>query len=187
MAKKFTVNNKISISEELHLQKIKLQDHSVLYDLMKRIYPPAYIDYWKDDGEWYVNDLYNIKNLGKELLEENSDYFFVHLEKKIIGIIRIVYGLDTHYEKDDNYVKLHRLYLDQTIQNKGLGYKIMTWLIESSKEKGYKNLWLEVMEQQQQALHFYQKLDFYEVDKVLIDFPLVFDEYRGMFKMVKRL
>ena len=187
MAKKFTDNNKIPISKELHLQKIKLQDHSVLYDLMKRIYPPAYIDYWKDDGVWYVNDLYNKENFEKELTEEKSDYFFVVLEDHIIGIIRIVYGINTYYKTDDNYVKLHRLYLDQTIQNKGLGYKIMIWLIESSKEKGYKNLWLEVMEKQHQALHFYQKLGFYEVDKVLIDFPLVFDEYRGMFKMVKNI
>ena len=187
MAKKFTVNNKISISEELHLQKIKLQDYSVLYGVMKKIYPPAYIDYWKDDGVWYVNDLYNKENFKKELTEEKADYFFVVLEDHIIGIIRIVYGINTDYKTDDNYVKLHRLYLDQTIQNKGLGYKIMIWLIESSEEKGYKNLWLEVMEKQQQALYFYEKLGFYEVDKVLIDFPLVFDEYRGMFKMVTNI
>ncbi len=187
MDKKYSEGKFTQVSEEIRLKPIFLENHHELYTLMKRIYPPAYIDYWKDDGEWYVNDLYNIDNLKKELKEENTEYFFVFLKKTVIGIMRIVYGVDTNYQKDSSYIKLHRLYLDQTIQNKGIGYKLMKWLIESSREKGYKKLWLEVMDKQHQALHFYRKLGFVEVDKVYIPFELIFDEYRGMFKSVKEL
>lgn len=177
----------IPVSKHIKLKEITLEAHKELYDLMCRIYPPAYINYWEDDGVWYVNDLYNIENLKKELQEKDADYFFVILEEKTIGIMRVVWNLDTHYQKDKNYVKLHRLYLDQTIQNRGIGYQLMQWLIQISTEKGYKKLWLEVMDKQHQALHFYQKLDFKEVDKVFIEFPLVYKEYRGMYKMVKDL
>lgn len=170
MAKKYTNDKqRISISEELSLRNIKKEDSSILYALMQRIYPPAYLDYWKDGGKWYVNDLYNVDNIQKELSEENTDYFFVLLEGNIIGIMRLVYGLDINYEKDIDYVKLHRLYLDQNIQNKGIGYQIMTWLIHFSKEKGYPKLWLEVMEKQHQAVHFYRKLNFTTVDKVTVE------------------
>ncbi|MEQ6124452.1 GNAT family N-acetyltransferase [Pseudotenacibaculum sp. MALMAid0570] len=186
MDKKLT-KDKQTISKELQLQRILEKDHENLYALMKRIYPPAYINYWQDNGDWYVNDLYNINNLKKELKEENTDYFFVLLNNQCIGIMRIVWNLDTHYLNDKNYVKLHRLYLDQTIQNKGIGYQLMSWLINKAKQEGYKKLWLEVMEKQSQALYFYQKLGFKEVDKVFIDFPLVYNEYRGMYKMVKIL
>ena len=79
------------------------------------------------------------------------------------------------------------MYLDQTIQNKGIGYQVMSWLIDLASLKGYKKLWLEVMEKQEQALHFYKKLGFKEVDKVSVPFPLLIDEYRGMYITEKKL
>ena len=184
MVKRSTEDNSIHISDDIHLRPISNEDSELLYHLMKRIYPPAYIDYWQDDGSWYVDSLYNKDNIQKEFSEENTLYSFVYYKSQLIGIIRLVYHLNTDYKLDKNYVKLHRLYLDQSIQNKGIGYKIMSWLINHSSQKGYTYLWLEVMEKQPQALHFYQKLGFEIVDKVYLDFPLLYDDYRGMYKAV---
>lgn len=187
MDKKYTGGNEIGVSKSISLKRILMKDHRQLYALMKRIYPPAYIDYWKDQGKWYVSDVYSKANLQKELKEENSDYFFVCYEEKVIGILRIVYGIDTHYEADENYAKLHRLYLDQNTQNQGVGYQLMVWLLRAVKEKGCSVLWLEVMEKQDQALYFYQKLGFKKTDKVFLKFPLIHETYRGMYKMEKEL
>lgn len=162
-----------------------MEDQPVLYKLMQRIYPPSYKNYWEDKGNWYVNDLYTIENVQKELSEENTEYFFVVLDENIIGILRIVYGVDMYHNKDKNYVKLHRLYLDQTIQNRGVGKQLMLWLMDKVKAEGYPKMWLDAMEKQPQALHFYKKMGFEIVDKVFLDFPMMFPEYRGMFKMVK--
>ncbi|MDT7831362.1 GNAT family N-acetyltransferase [Flavobacteriaceae bacterium S356] len=177
----------MKISETIYLKSITEHDLDDLRTLMDKIYHPAYINYWKDKGDWYVSDLYNEENLHQELQENEADYFFILLKDVIIGIMRTVWNLDTNYQPDKNYVKLHRLYIDQEIQNKGIGKKIMSWLIKTATEKGYKKLWLEVMEKQHQAVHFYKKLDFTEVDKVMVDFPLLYDNYRGMYKMVKEL
>jgi len=187
MNKKHSSKDTIQISEDLQLRAILIEDQKELYALMQRIYPPAYIDYWKDDGNWYVNDLYTIENVQKELSEENTNYYFALLDKKIIGILRIVYGVDMYHNHDQNFVKLHRLYLDQTIQNRGVGKRLMLWLIDKITQEGYPKIWLDAMEMQPQALHFYKKLGFEIVDKVFLDFPLLIDEYRGMFKMEKTL
>lgn len=187
MEMKFIEGKDLKISETLYLKEIRKEDSEKLYNLMKRIYHPAYENYWKDNGEWYVNGLYNKENIYKELDEKHADYFFVIFKGSNIGIIRTVRGLNTNYQIDTSYVKLHRLYLDQEIQNQGLGKIIMNWLIDDATKKGYKKLWLEVMEQQQQAFHFYKKLGFTEVDKVDLDFPLLFDKYRAMYKMTKEL
>ena len=177
----------IQVSEHIVLKKISIEDQSQLFALMKRIYPPAYTDYWQDNGDWYVNSLYTIENVKEELEEEETDYYFVVFDEMIIGIMRIVYHIDMYHNKDKNYVKLHRLYLDQTIQNKGIGKQLMMWMIQKVQEEGYSKIWLDAMEMQPQALHFYQKLGFEIIDKVSLDFPLLIDEYRGMFKMVREL
>mgnify|MGYP000513017261 CR=1 FL=1 len=178
---------RITISNELALQTIEIENQKELYALMKKIYPPAYSDYWQDKGNWYVNDLYTLKNVQKELSEEDAKYYFVILENQVIGIFRIVYHVNPYNEKDESFVKLHRLYLDQTAHNKGIGKQLMKWLMDKVKKEGYPNLWLDAMEQQPQALHFYRKLGFEIIDKVQLPFPLLFDEYRGMFKMIKKM
>jgi ribosomal protein S18 acetylase RimI-like enzyme len=180
-------NDCIRISDTLQLRPISIEDQKELYALMKRIYPPAYIDYWKDNGNWYVNSLYTFENVQKELSEENTRYYFVLLDNKIIGILRIVYEVDMYHNNDKSFVKLHRLYLDQNIQNRGVGKQLMHWLLNKVQQEGYPKIWLDAMEMQPQALHFYKKLGFEIVDKVSLDFPLLIDEYRGMFKMVKIL
>lgn len=177
----------LNITEDIQLQPISLEDQSELYDLMKRIYPPAYQHYWQDGGNWYVNDLYTLKNVQKELEEKDTDYYFVIFKNQIIGIFRIVYQVDPYNQKDESFVKLHRLYLDQTIQNKGIGRHLMNWLIDQVKKEGYPKLWLDAMEMQPQALHFYKKLGFQITDKVSLDFPLLINKYRGMYKMIKYL
>lgn len=177
----------IKISVHIQLKPISLQDQQELYDLMKRIYPPAYNEYWKDKGTWYVNDLYTLENVQKELNEKETKYYFVLVDEKITGIFRIVYHVNPYHQQDETFVKLHRLYLDQSIQNRGVGKQLMIWLLDQVKKEGYQKLWLDAMERQPQALHFYQKLGFEIVDKVSLDFPLLIDEYRGMFKMIKSL
>jgi GNAT superfamily N-acetyltransferase len=177
----------IKITKDIQLQSISLVDQSVLYNLMKRIYPPAYQHYWQDGGNWYVNDLYTLENVQKELNENNAHYYFVLFRNQIIGIFRIVYQVDPYNQKEESFVKLHRLYLDQSIQNKGIGRHLMIWLIDQLKKEGYPKLWLDAMEKQPQALHFYQKLGFEIIDKVALDFPLLIDKYRGMYKMIKTL
>ncbi|MFY0628865.1 MAG: GNAT family N-acetyltransferase [Flavobacteriaceae bacterium] len=184
---KFIEGKYLKISETLYLKEIKKEDSEELYRLMNRIYYPAYENYWKDDGNWYVEGLYNKENIDKELKETHADYFFVIFNGINIGILRTVKGLDPEYNADRSYIKLHRLYLDQTIQNQGLGKTIMNWLIDDASKKGYKKLWLEVMEKQPQAIHFYKKLGFIEVDKTLLDFPLLYEDYKGMYKMTKEL
>ena len=89
----------IRISQHISLKSISLNDHQELYDLMKRIYPPTYSEYWKDDGKWYVNDLYNKENIEKELKEKDAPYYFVLVENKIIGILRELSHLISNYRK----------------------------------------------------------------------------------------
>ncbi|SNZ03549.1 [SSU ribosomal protein S18P]-alanine acetyltransferase [Persephonella hydrogeniphila] len=45
-------------------------------------------------------------------------------------------------------------------QNKGIGSFIMDWFIKLTKEKGVKDIWLEVSEKNKKAIRFYEKLGF---------------------------
>ena len=52
----------ISIAKNIQLRPVSLEDQLELFNLMKRIYPPTYKEYWQDQGMWYLHDLYTFKN-----------------------------------------------------------------------------------------------------------------------------
>ena len=150
----------IRISENIHLKEIKKEDTSVLFKLMQVIYPPAYKHFWKDAGNWYVNTQYSKKNIQKELSQENADYYFILFNDEIIGNFRILWDEKLAGLLEEKQVKLHRVYLHQKTQGNGIGKKLLFWLEEEVKKKGYKIIWLDAMNEQPNAFQFYKKLGY---------------------------
>ena len=73
----------IEVNTDIVLQPITNKDCSTLFNLMQKIYSAAYSHFWKDSGQWYVNNVYSKENILKELLEENATYYFVLFKGEI--------------------------------------------------------------------------------------------------------
>ena len=68
----------ITISSNLHLEKITIYNQEDLMALMHEIYPPAYKHLWlKEDYNWYLNYCFSKENLEIELNEKDAAYYFV--------------------------------------------------------------------------------------------------------------
>ena len=89
----------IVVSDQIALQSIEQTDQVALYKLMQHIYPPAYKHFWKDDCSWYLNHLYCLDNLKKELHQKGGDYYFVCFREsegkpyQTIGIFKTISDL----------------------------------------------------------------------------------------------
>jgi len=177
----------INISNDLNLKKIFLNDAIILYSLMQQIYPPVYNHLWEDQGDWYVNTIFSIQNLQKELLEINAAYYFIQSKNEIIGILRMVH--DTKLIELDNKksTKLHRIYLDPKVHNKGIGKMLMNFVMQKALENRSEILWLEVMDTQTQALRFYQDLNFQIISNFKLQFDLMYPHFKGMHRMCRFL
>ncbi|RAJ17139.1 GNAT family N-acetyltransferase [Olleya aquimaris] len=170
------------MSNCVSLKVIQLSDHDTLLALMQRIYPPAYKYLWQnEDCTWYLHSQYGYNNFKQELQQPNSDYFFIQQANKHIGILRLVHNTET------KSTKLHRLYLDQDYQGQGLGKKMMTITKEISKKNQSNTLWLEAMQNQQQALQFYLKQGFSIQNTYQLPFDLIHEHLRGIHKMSKQI
>ena len=119
--------------------------------------------------------------------QEKQEYYFVLNQDRTIGILRIIFGIDFKNHPDNKSLKLHRIYLHPNTQGKGLGKKIVSWIETIGIEKKYENLWLEAMDTQEQALHFYKNKGFSTVNKKILDFSLLHIHLRGMYVMLKKL
>lgn len=177
----------IKVSENLFLKRITSNDAETLFKLMKEVYPAAYHHFWEDSGDWYVKSQYNKVNVLKELAQPNSDYYFIIFDDEIIGNLRIIWNEKLAGLQHDNQVKLHRIYLHQKTQGKGLGKKIFNWLAEKAIQKEYKIIWLDVMDEKQQAFEVYKKLGFTYHSHYNLPFKLMFKEMRKLSQVYKKL
>ena len=178
----------ISISESIQLQSITIENHSKLLSLIKRIYPPAYKQMWKnEDCTFYFNRFYSLKNLKKELAEPEAEYYFVHYENRIVGILRLHFNKPLNTMPEKSACCFNRIYLSEEAQGKGLANELMKWVEQKAKLSGNQLIWLEAMDTKEQALKFYSKQGFSKSHKAFLDFEPLLDHYRGMDVLYKIL
>ena len=175
----------IQITQNIALKSITKSDSKKLYDLMKEIYPAAYQHFWKDKGDWYVNNVYSTNNIEKELLEENSEYYFIVFKNEVVGNFRIIWNHKLPGFKNKKAVKLHRVYLLEKTHGNGLGKTLLTWLENTAKNKGYELVWLDAMDEQPQAFQFYKKQGYRYHSHEFLNFDLLFDDVRKMSQIYK--
>ena len=178
----------ILISGILQLQEIKLEDHGVLYELMERIYPPAYKHLWVDeDCDWYLNKCYSLSNFKVELENKDACYFFVIYNSEKIGILRYILNQNLKEFPNQLTTYLHRIYLSKKAQGKGIAQQLFTWVEKQAIKNSNYHLYLEAMDTQQQALNFYNKQGFEEIASIELDFIRIHKHLRGMSIHHKRL
>ena len=173
--------------KNIQLVPIRIEDHSKLFTLMNRIYKDAYSDFWIDGGDWYLDLCYNTENLKKELSRERSHYFFVEYEKETVGILKYDYPFSPREVEIPNAMKLHRLYLDSSVQGNGVAKELMEYLEEVARKAGIDWIWLEAMESKPQAKRFYEKMGFEWVLTYQLEFERLFEEVRRIQIMKKKV
>ncbi|QNM85019.1 GNAT family N-acetyltransferase [Polaribacter pectinis] len=177
----------ITVSENIKLREIHNTDCESLFKLMQEIYPPAYQHFWTDNGNWYINSQYLKENILKELSVDNADYYFILFKDEVVGNFRIVWDEKLANLSEEKQVKLHRIYLHQNTQGNGIGKKLLSWLEEKAKEKGYKIIWLDAMNEQPQAFQFYEKLGYQYHSHIFLPFELLHDKVRKMSQVYKKI
>lgn len=191
----------IPISDQLQLYLVSLEDQPTLFELMQRVYTPAYSHFWQDQGDWYLNKIYSLENLTKELQEKGSYYYFVGFREptlpadrsehsltfKTIGIFKVIENCVYPEQPNRLGFKIHRIYLDASVQGKGIGKQLMTYAEERAKETKHTLLWLDAMDQHPQAMSFYKNLGYSKGGVQHLDFELLYNTYRPMWYLYKHL
>ena len=91
---------------------------------MSKIYPAAYAHLWKDKGKDYLKNLYSKENLKLELKDQNAKYYYIKNQELHIGILRIIFNKPINTGAYGVGTKLNRIYIDPSVQGKGIGKKL---------------------------------------------------------------
>lgn len=177
----------IQITQNITLEPITSNASKSLYELMKEVYPQAYKDFWKDGGNWYVNTNYAKENIARELTQKEADYYFILFNGERIGNFRVLWNENLKGLETFKTVKLHRIYLHNKVQGKGVGKQLLQWLEAEAIKKQYELIWLDAMNAKTQAFEFYKKRGYQYHSHCFLSFDLLNDAYRKMSQVYKKL
>lgn len=152
------------MEKNYELKKCSVNDLEKLRDISIE----TFTDTFKDDNSEkdlkdYIERSYNANKLRTELLNKNSEFYFLHYLNEVAGYIKINF-LDAQSEKMDlDSCEVERIYIRNKYKRNGFGKVLINKAIEIAKDKGMKKIWLGVWEKNFNAIAFYEKMGFRKI------------------------
>jgi len=151
---------------QIHIEKI---DHSSIEDLQK-IGKETFFETFtegslKEDMRKYLDDKFSEKQLIKELMSNDSEFFFAKVNEEIVGYLKLNYKQAQTEIKDKEGIEIERIYVLRKHQGKKIGQILYEKALLCAKERKAEFIWLGVWENNPRAIRFYQKNGFVAFDK----------------------
>lgn len=147
-----------------------------------KTYKQNYSYLWFDNGEAYIERIYNKAALAADLAQPDAHYFFVYDGNEIIGYFRIEEKAYPGSPKQSG-LEISKLYLLQRATGKGVGKKIMRFIFDWAQNQRCLIVWLMVMESSP-AKTFYESFGFKQTERAYLDYPNMIDGCRWILTMV---
>lgn len=148
------------------IQKITLKEVEALQAISRLTFYETFAEVNTEENmsSYLENDL-SLERLSEELKNPNSEFYFASLENEVIGYLKINLESAQTEQKTANSLEIERIYLLKEFLGKHIGQLLLDQAFQIAKEKGKKNVWLGVWEENKRAIRFYQKNGFVEFDK----------------------
>lgn len=111
----------------------------------------------------YLDKAYHEEKLQKELLNENSWFYFLYPDGSLSGYMKLNEGSAQTEFRDQASLEIERIYILQKFQGFGLGGYLINKAAEMANARGKRYVWLGVWEKNEKALAFYKKHGFYRI------------------------
>lgn len=113
-----------------------------------------------EDIEAYVTAKYNEAAMQEELSDPGNLYHIIYQDGTAAGYSKIV--LNTAHENipQPNVTKLDRIYVLKEFYGTKLGYELLRFNIELSKNNGQAGIWLFTWVENHRAVQFYERAGF---------------------------
>ena len=115
------------------------------------------------DMEDYLKKAYGLVKLNKEISNENTFFYFIITDQKVVGYVKLNIGAAQTDIKDDFSLEIERIYVRKELHGQKFGAVLMNKAIEMAKTYHKQYIWLGVWENNQRAFNFYQKNGFYKI------------------------
>jgi len=136
-------------------------DFEQVYKILQESWDKAYSSFIpKEDLTFYLNQTYNTKKLEELFNNTNAFCFVAEVDGKAVGWLKLAIDIT------ENRFYLSSIYVLPEFQKLKIGKQLMEIAFTSAKEKGFSEIWIGVMDNNINALRWYEKTGFIFVEKL---------------------
>jgi GNAT superfamily N-acetyltransferase len=151
--------------EEIKIRYAAIEDAETLADLSWRTFYDAFAAHPKnapDDLKAYMDEAFNVRQLGKELRDEKAIFLIAEINGEPAGYAKLLLDTIEPGVTAERPIELCRLYSEQKFLGKGIGASLMQRCLDEAKRRERDVMWLGVWEYNPRAQAFYRKWKFEE-------------------------
>lgn len=142
------------MENELIIREGEMEDINTIGFIAQQVWPVAYREILTPEQLRYMLKMfYSPEALKKQMTVDHHHFLIAELEEEPVGFASFGQINDS-----DTY-KLHKLYVNNSLQSKGVGKALLESVLEEVKQRGGNELILNV-NRNNKALGFYQKSGF---------------------------
>ncbi|GEM53172.1 GNAT family N-acetyltransferase [Empedobacter brevis] len=119
----------------------------------------------EEDMAEYLENSFSIEKLIEELNNKYSEFYFAISDEKVIGYLKLNFGISQTELKGNSSLEIERIYVLQKYHGKKVGQLLYEKAMQLAKDKQVDYVWLGVWEKNPRAIRFYQKNGFVEFDQ----------------------
>ena len=150
--------------QKLIFRRATHRDAGLIADLGYRTFKASFwADNRPEDMEQYLSLNFSKARIEAQLADPDSIFFLACENGKEIGYVMLRTGKTPDSVPGTKPIELVRIYIEESIIDKGYGSAIMQSCLEAAKSDGHCTIWLGVWEKNLRAIRFYEKWGFKKV------------------------
>jgi ribosomal protein S18 acetylase RimI-like enzyme len=146
---------------DLTFEKCTIKDLNVLVDISRDTFIHAFEKQNNPEDFWnYINKAFNENAIIEQLLNVNSEFYFVYLKNVLVGYFKLNKNEAQTEQFAKRSIELERIYVIKDFQKQGIGRLMLQKAIDISKASNATFIWLGVWQENKDAVRFYETYGF---------------------------
>ena len=113
----------------------------------------------------YTREHYNLNKIIEEITTQDEQYFIANLDEQPVGFAKLRNLKHPEFLQHTRNIEIERIYVLKQFQKLRIGKALIDHCIKTAQEDGFEVVWLGVWNQNQKAIHFYEKNGFEKFGK----------------------
>lgn len=136
-------------------------DFDQVYKILQESWDKAYSSFIpKEDLTFYLNQTYNANKLEELFNNQNAFCFVAEVDGMAVGWLKL------SIDNEEKRFYLSSIYVLPEFQKLKIGRQLMEMAFTTAKEKGFSEIWIGVMDNNINALAWYEKIGFVFEEKL---------------------
>lgn len=145
-------------TDDFRIRPVRADEMMALRAFAERTFRAA----WQDDNEpeafeAYCRKAFTLEKLQTEAAEPGTVFYFAESGGQVIAYLKLRLHRQPHDRLDADALQLERVYVDSSLQSRGLGGRLLAFTEQCARENGMEWVWLSVWQKSPRSIAFYRR------------------------------